>query len=217
MNRRREEAEARAVAAERRSVEAGIEARREADVTREARFSEAEAKVAEVGEVAEASEQAARKRVHEIAKQQGMTSKEVLAALSAAGIEGKTAASSVDEDVALVAIVKQTSDTSETDAVEPDADSIAAMSAEAERLAEGAPAAEPADADLEPPSWVAEETDEAPSRSRSPSPNRSRSPNPRQSRSPNRSQSRSPNLSRKRSPRPRRSNSPRPRKPPRAP
>jgi translation initiation factor IF-2 len=46
----------------------------------------------------------AKKRVHEIAKQQGLTSKEVLAALRAAGIEVKVAASSVEEDQALKAI-----------------------------------------------------------------------------------------------------------------
>ncbi len=46
----------------------------------------------------------ARKRVHEIAKAQGLTSKEVLAALNAAGIEAKAAASSVEEDVALKAL-----------------------------------------------------------------------------------------------------------------
>src|SRR5919197_3550290 len=46
----------------------------------------------------------AKKRVHEIAKQQGLTSKEVLAALQAAGVEAKAAASSVEEDVALQAL-----------------------------------------------------------------------------------------------------------------
>ena len=46
----------------------------------------------------------ARKRVHEIAKQEGVTSKDVLAALAAAGVEAKAAASSVDEDVALQAL-----------------------------------------------------------------------------------------------------------------
>jgi translation initiation factor IF-2 len=45
-----------------------------------------------------------RKRVHEIAKQQGLTSKEVLAALKAAGIEAKVAASSVEEEDALKAL-----------------------------------------------------------------------------------------------------------------
>jgi translation initiation factor IF-2 len=46
----------------------------------------------------------ARKRVHEIAKAQGLTSKEVLAALKAAGIEATAAASSVEEDDALKAL-----------------------------------------------------------------------------------------------------------------
>jgi translation initiation factor IF-2 len=46
----------------------------------------------------------ARKRVHEIAKARGLTSKEVLAALRAAGVEAKAAASSVEEDVALRAL-----------------------------------------------------------------------------------------------------------------
>jgi translation initiation factor IF-2 len=46
----------------------------------------------------------AKKRVHEIAKAQGLSSKEVLAALSAAGIEAKAAASSVDEAEALKAL-----------------------------------------------------------------------------------------------------------------
>src|SRR5437868_1393677 len=43
----------------------------------------------------------AKKRVHEIAKEQGLTSKEVLAKLKAAGIQAKAAASSVDEADAL--------------------------------------------------------------------------------------------------------------------
>ena len=46
----------------------------------------------------------AKKRVHEIAKAQGLSSKEVLSALQAAGIEAKAAASSVDESEALKAI-----------------------------------------------------------------------------------------------------------------
>jgi translation initiation factor IF-2 len=45
-----------------------------------------------------------KKRVHEIAKQAGLSSKDVLAALSAAGIDGKVAASSVDEEDALKAL-----------------------------------------------------------------------------------------------------------------
>ena len=46
----------------------------------------------------------AKKRVHEIAKAQGLSSKELLAALQAAGIEAKAAASSVEEADALRAI-----------------------------------------------------------------------------------------------------------------
>jgi translation initiation factor IF-2 len=45
-----------------------------------------------------------RKRVHEIAKEQGLTSKEVLAKLQAAGIEATAAASSVEEADALIAL-----------------------------------------------------------------------------------------------------------------
>jgi translation initiation factor IF-2 len=46
----------------------------------------------------------AKKRVHEIAKAKGLTSKEVLAALKAAGIEATAAASSVEEQEALKAL-----------------------------------------------------------------------------------------------------------------
>jgi translation initiation factor IF-2 len=46
----------------------------------------------------------AKKRIHEIAKAQGVSSKELLAALKAAGVEAKAAASSVEEGDALKAI-----------------------------------------------------------------------------------------------------------------
>jgi translation initiation factor IF-2 len=46
----------------------------------------------------------ANKRVHEIAKEQGVSSKELLAALKAAGIEAKAAASSVPEEAAIAAL-----------------------------------------------------------------------------------------------------------------
>ena len=46
----------------------------------------------------------AKKRVHEIAKAQGVSSKELLAALKAAGVEAKAAASTVEESDALRAI-----------------------------------------------------------------------------------------------------------------
>ena len=45
-----------------------------------------------------------KKRVHEIAKEQGLSSKELLGRLKAAGVEVKAAASSVDEAVALQAL-----------------------------------------------------------------------------------------------------------------
>ena len=46
----------------------------------------------------------AKKRVHEIAKERGLTSKEVIAALQKAGVEVKVAASSVEEEVAAAAL-----------------------------------------------------------------------------------------------------------------
>jgi translation initiation factor IF-2 len=46
----------------------------------------------------------AKKRVHEIAKAQGLSSKELLAALQKAGVEAKAAASSVEEADALKAL-----------------------------------------------------------------------------------------------------------------
>ncbi|MGZ5314574.1 MAG: translation initiation factor IF-2 [Solirubrobacterales bacterium] len=46
----------------------------------------------------------AKKRVHEIAKAQGLTSKDLLAALNAAGVEAKAAQSSVEESEALAAL-----------------------------------------------------------------------------------------------------------------
>ncbi|MGO9248546.1 MAG: translation initiation factor IF-2 [Solirubrobacteraceae bacterium] len=45
-----------------------------------------------------------KKRVHEIAKEQGLSSKELLVRLKAAGVEVKAAASSIDETVALQAL-----------------------------------------------------------------------------------------------------------------
>ncbi|MCW3069959.1 MAG: infB, partial [Solirubrobacterales bacterium] len=45
-----------------------------------------------------------KKRVHEIAKEHGVSSKELLEKLHAAGIEAKAAASSVEESAALSAL-----------------------------------------------------------------------------------------------------------------
>jgi translation initiation factor IF-2 len=56
-----------------------------------------------------------KKRVHEIAKQEGLSSKEVLAALNAAGIEAKAAASSVEEQDALKALAAASGDGAKTD------------------------------------------------------------------------------------------------------
>ena len=46
----------------------------------------------------------AKKRVHEIAKSQGLSTKDLLVKLQAAGIDAKAAGSSVDEDQALSAL-----------------------------------------------------------------------------------------------------------------
>ncbi|MDQ6834951.1 MAG: translation initiation factor IF-2 N-terminal domain-containing protein, partial [Actinomycetota bacterium] len=46
------------------------------------------------------------KRVHEIAKERGLTAKDVLAQLNAAGINVKASSSSVDEDVAKRVLVE---------------------------------------------------------------------------------------------------------------
>jgi translation initiation factor IF-2 len=63
----------------------------------------------------------AKKRVHEIAKAQGLTSKEVLGALNAAGIEAKAAASSVEESEALAVLAKAKGDGGASGPAEPPA------------------------------------------------------------------------------------------------
>ena len=78
----------------------------------------------------------ARKRVHEIAKAQGVTSKELLAALASAGIEAKAAASSVEEADALVAISAAKGDGGAAKASE----GAATKPAEAKPAASAAPA-----------------------------------------------------------------------------
>jgi translation initiation factor IF-2 len=86
----------------------------------------------------------AKKRVHEIAKAQGLTSKEVLAALNAAGIEAKAAASSVEEEEALKVLA-----TASDGAAKAPAKSKPAPKAKAEATGDGkaaAPAAKPAPA-----------------------------------------------------------------------
>ncbi|HET7120362.1 MAG TPA: translation initiation factor IF-2 [Solirubrobacterales bacterium] len=82
----------------------------------------------------------AKKRVHEIAKAQGVSSKELLAALKAAGVEAKAAASSVEEADALKAIGAKGNGGAEAPK------QAAPRAAAAAPAAEKAPAAKPAPA-----------------------------------------------------------------------
>ncbi len=97
----------------------------------------------------------AKKRVHEIAKAQGLTSKEVLAALNAAGIEAKAAASSVEEDVALKALeAANGGGPAAQAAAEPKAEAPAKQ-APAKQAAKAAPEAAAAPAKAEPAAQAA--------------------------------------------------------------
>ena len=55
-------------------------------------------------ELVESMIQMSKKRIHEIAKEQGLSSKELLEKLHAAGVEAKTASSSVEEAAAIEAL-----------------------------------------------------------------------------------------------------------------
>jgi translation initiation factor IF-2 len=81
----------------------------------------------------------AKKRVHEIAKAQGVSSRELLAALKKAGIEAKAAASSVEEGEALKALGNGAGDGSAPAATKPKAEAKPAPPQEAAK-----PAAKPA-------------------------------------------------------------------------
>jgi translation initiation factor IF-2 len=81
----------------------------------------------------------AKKRVHEIAKERGLTSKEVIAKLQAAGVEAKAAASSVDEAVAAKALDGASPATTK----EPEAKAAPKAKAEAAPGAEAKPPAAP--------------------------------------------------------------------------
>ena len=85
----------------------------------------------------------AKKRVHEIAKAQGLTSKELLAALKGAGIEAKAAASSVEEADALKAIEAAKGDGGAPAAAEEKPKAAAKPKAPAKAAAEPKPAAKP--------------------------------------------------------------------------
>src|SRR6478672_9346806 len=99
-----------------------------------------------------------KKRVHEIAKEHGLSSKELLERLHAAGIEAKAAASSVDEAVALKAL---------GDGAGPSVASNGAASATAPNGASAAPAEAPAPP---PASSPAPTASESPTASATPAP-----------------------------------------------
>jgi translation initiation factor IF-2 len=88
-----------------------------------------------------------KKRVHEIAKEHGVSSKELLEKLKAAGVEAKAAASSVEEGAALkalgVAAANGAQSTNGASAPEP-AKAKAAPATKAKAPAEAAPASAPA-------------------------------------------------------------------------
>src|SRR3954453_21984396 len=85
----------------------------------------------------------AKKRVHEIAKAQGLTSKELLAKLKAAGIEAKAAQSSVEESDALAALKGSGDGAGATaTATKPAAKEAPAKAQPATAEADGAPKAE---------------------------------------------------------------------------
>jgi translation initiation factor IF-2 len=85
----------------------------------------------------------AKKRVHEIAKAQGVASKELLAALKAAGIEAKAAASSVEEGDALKALSAAKGDGGTAVAIKPKPKAKAASKEPPKAEAPPVPAAEP--------------------------------------------------------------------------
>jgi translation initiation factor IF-2 len=85
----------------------------------------------------------AKKRVHEIAKASNVSSKEVLAALKAAGINAKAAASNVDEDTAMAA-VKAAKGNGGSVNMNPPKETVPAAPAAAKAVAPSAPAPEQA-------------------------------------------------------------------------
>jgi translation initiation factor IF-2 len=109
-----------------------------------------------------------KKRVHELAKEHGLSSKEVLEKLHAAGIEVKAAASSVDEDAALKAIGAGGSGgavaaTASTNGAPPASQSAAATPPPTAVAAKPAPAAAPAPAVASAPAAAPTATATAPS------------------------------------------------------
>ncbi len=84
----------------------------------------------------------AKKRVHEIAKAQGTTSKELLAALKAAGVEAKAAQSNVEESDALAALKAAGSGSATATATKEKPKAAAKTKAPAKAKADGKPKAE---------------------------------------------------------------------------
>ena len=84
----------------------------------------------------------AKKRVHEIAKAQGTTSKELLAALKAAGVEAKAAQSNVEESDALAALKAAGSGSATATKEKPKAAAKTKAPAKAKAKADGKPKAE---------------------------------------------------------------------------
>jgi translation initiation factor IF-2 len=101
----------------------------------------------------------AKKRVHEIAKANDLSSKEVLAALKAAGVDAKVAASSVDEDAAKKAIAASKANGGKAPAVAQPA----APAAAPKQSATAAPAAQKPAAAPAAPQKAAAPTAKAPS------------------------------------------------------
>jgi translation initiation factor IF-2 len=88
----------------------------------------------------------AKKRVHEIAKASNVSSKEVLAALKAAGINAKAAASNVDEDAAMAAVKAAKGNGGSVNMTPPPKETPPAAPATTETAAPTAPAADDAGA-----------------------------------------------------------------------
>jgi translation initiation factor IF-2 len=99
----------------------------------------------------------AKKRVHEIAKAQGLSSKELLAALKASGIEAKAAASSVEEGEALKAlsVAKGGGGAATATATKPKPKAVAKPAVTAPKSEDGGAAKAPADAPPKPPAKAA--------------------------------------------------------------
>ncbi len=106
-----------------------------------------------------------KKRVHEIAKEHGLSSKELLERLKAAGIEAKAAASSVEESAALKALGIGAPATSNGSPAAPAAAAKAAEAADAPAPAAPAPKAAAPSAPPRPP---AQPADPAPATSAAP-------------------------------------------------